>query len=85
METAIVPPIYQPEGLADLALGAPTEESLVLVRRLAREEGLLAGISSGAALWAAIEVAKTLTQGVVVTIFPDGGSRYLSEPHVWEG
>jgi cysteine synthase B len=85
METAIVPPIYQPKGLADLALGAPTEEALVLVRRLAREEGLLAGISSGAALWAAIEVAKTLSHGVVVTIFPDGGSRYLSEPHVWEG
>lgn len=84
METALVPPIYRPSGLADLHLGAPTEEALVYVRRLAREEGLLAGISSGAALWGAIEVAKTLDEGVVVTVFPDGGDRYLSEPHVWE-
>lgn len=84
METALVPPIYQPEGLADLHLGAPTEESLVLVRRLAREEGLLAGISSGAALWAALELARGLDAGDVVTVFPDGGSRYLSEDHVWQ-
>lgn len=84
METAIVPAIYQPEGVADLHLGAPTEESILLVRRLAREEGLLAGISSGAALWAALEVAKTLDSGEVVTIFPDGGSRYLSETHIWQ-
>jgi cysteine synthase B len=83
METAIVPPIYDPE-LADLELGAPTEESFALVRRLAREEGLLAGISSGAAVWAALEVASTLTEGVVVAMLPDSGERYLSEPHVWE-
>lgn len=83
MESAIVPPIYRPE-LADGHLGAPTEASLGLVRRLAREEGLLAGISSGAALWGALEVARTLESGVVVTVFPDGGQRYLSEPHVWQ-
>lgn len=82
MATAIVPPIYDP-GLADLDLGAPTEPSIAMMRRLAREEGLLAGISAGAAAWAAIEVGKRLERGVVVTLFPDGGERYLSEEHLW--
>jgi cysteine synthase B len=82
METAITPPIYDP-SLATAHLGAPTEESLVLVRELARLEGLLVGVSSGAAMWAALEVARGLESGVVVTLFPDGGSRYLSETHVW--
>ena len=50
-----------------------------MVRRLAREEGLLVGISSGAALAAALEVARrTLRQGVVVTVFPDGAEKYLT-------
>ena len=83
METAIVPPIYDPQ-LADRELEAPTEESFALVRRLAREEGLLAGISSGAAVWAALKVARELDEGVVVAMLPDSGERYLSEPHVWE-
>ena len=84
METAIVPGIYDP-GLADLDLGAPTEESLELTRRLAREEGILAGISCGAAVWGALEVARGLERGVVVTLLPDSGERYLSEPHVFGG
>ena len=84
METALVPGIYDPE-LAHANLEAPTEESIALVRRLAREEGLLAGVSAGAALWGAVEVARTLTTGVVVTLFPDGGSRYLSEQHIFSG
>ena len=50
-----------------------------MVRRLAREEGLLAGISSGAALAAVLHVAKRLTRGVVVTVFPDGAEKYLTE------
>jgi len=83
METAIRPGIYDPD-LADEKLFAPTEASYAWVRRLAREEGIFAGISSGAALWAALEVARALESGVVVTLFPDGGSRYLSEAHVWE-
>ena len=82
METSIVPPIYD-ISVADEAMGAPTEESLELVRRLASEEGLLVGPSCGAACWAALEVASRLTEGVVVTIFPDNGERYLSEPHIW--
>jgi cysteine synthase B len=82
MESAIVPPIFDP-GLADLDLGAPTEESLRLVQRLATDEGLLAGVSAGAAAWGALEVASRLDHGVVVTVFADGGSRYLSEEHIW--
>ena len=82
MESAIVPGIYDPT-LADLDLGAPTEESLELVRRLARVDGLLVGVSAGAALWGAIQVANTVSHGVVVTLFPDSGARYLSEPHVF--
>jgi len=82
MDTAITPPIYD-RSLACEHLGAPTEDSLELVRALAREEGLLVGVSSGAAMWGALQVARGLTRGVVVTLFPDGGGRYLSEPHVW--
>lgn len=82
METAIVPAIYD-RSIATEDLGAPTEESLELVRRLAREEGLLVGPSAGAAMWAALEVAKGLDEGVVVTLFPDSGERYLSEHHIF--
>jgi cysteine synthase B len=78
METAIVPPIYDP-SLADEDLRVSTEEAHRLVRRLAREEGLLVGISAGAALAAALEVAARLEEGVVVTVFPDGAEKYLTE------
>lgn len=82
LPTAIVPKIYDP-GLATANLEAPTEPSITMMRRLAREEGLLVGVSAGAAAWAAIELARTLTEGVVVTLFPDSGERYLSEAHLW--
>jgi S-sulfo-L-cysteine synthase (O-acetyl-L-serine-dependent) len=78
METAIVPPIYDPL-LADEDLRVSTEAAHTMVRRLAREEGLLVGISSGAALAAALQVASRLREGVVVTVFPDGAEKYLSE------
>jgi len=84
METSIVPPIYDPQ-LADRNIEAPTEESFQLVRDLARYDGILAGPSCGAACWAALEVARSLDSGVVVTVFPDSGERYLSESHLWEG
>lgn len=83
MASAIVPAIYDP-SLATRALGAPTEPALELRQRLARDEGLLTGVSSGAALWGAIEVARDLESGVVVTLFPDGGERYISEDHLWQ-
>ena len=78
MATAMVPAIYDPT-LADEDLGVSSEDAYALVRRLAREEGLLVGISSGAALSATLTVARRLQQGVVVTVFPDGAEKYLSE------
>ena len=56
-----------------------------MVRRLAREEGLLVGISSGAAAAAALDLAMELREGVIVVIFPDAGYKYLSETSLWEG
>ena len=63
MESAIVPAIYD-ASVADSEIGAPTEESLEMVRRLAREEGLLAGVSSGAAVWAALQLAGELAESL---------------------
>lgn len=82
MASSIVPGIYHEEEL-DSKVPAPTEESYVMAKRLAREEGLLVGQSSGAAMWGALEVAKKLKKGVVVAIFPDGGDKYLST-RLWE-
>jgi S-sulfo-L-cysteine synthase (O-acetyl-L-serine-dependent) len=83
METAIVPGIYDPT-LADEAVQAATESSYAMVRRLGREEGLLVGISSGAAALACLEVASRAPRGsVIVTVFPDGAAKYLSE-RFWE-
>lgn len=82
MASSIVPGIYHEEEL-DEKVPAPTEESYVMAKRLAREEGLLVGQSSGAAMWGALEVAKRLKKGVVVVIFPDGGDKYLST-RLWE-
>jgi cysteine synthase B len=78
MASAMVPAIYDP-SLADEDFGVSTEEAHRLVRRLARDEGLLVGISAGAALAATLRVAKRLATGVVVTVFPDGAEKYLSE------
>jgi cysteine synthase B len=78
MESAIVPAIYDPT-LADEDLRIDTERAYRMVRRLAREEGLLAGISSGAAVAAMLDVARRLDRGVVVTVFPDGAEKYLNE------
>lgn len=82
MASSIVPGIYHEEEL-DSKVPAPTEDSYKMVKRLAREEGLFVGQSSGAAMWGALEVAKKLKQGVVVAIFPDGGDKYLST-RLWE-
>jgi cysteine synthase B len=78
MASALVPAIYDPH-LADVALTVATEDALELTRRLAREQGLLVGPSSGAALAACLEITQGLERGVVVTVFPDGADRYLSE------
>src|SRR5262245_2655504 len=78
MATAMVPAIYD-AALADEDLRVGTEESHRYVRLLAREEGLMVGISSGAALAATLQVARQIKQGVVVTVFPDGAEKYLTE------
>jgi cysteine synthase B len=78
MASAIVPGIYDP-ALADEDLRIETEHAYRMVRRLAREEGLLAGISSGAAVAAMLDVARRLDRGIIVTVFPDGAEKYLSE------
>jgi cysteine synthase B len=84
MPTAIKPGIYDP-SFADENLGIVTEEAHAMVLRLAREEGLFVGISSGAAAVAAMNVASQLEEGVVVTLFPDAGYKYLSDKSLWEG
>src|ERR1700682_4800262 len=75
--TAIVPKIWDP-SLADEIWGCPTEPAYDLARTVARTEGLLVGHSSGAVLWAVRRLAETINEGVVVTVFPDSGDRYLS-------
>lgn len=81
MASAIVPAIYD-ASRADEDLAVRTEDAFAMVRRLAREEGILAGVSSGAALCACLRVAEKLRRderAVMVTVFPDSGDRYLSE------
>jgi cysteine synthase B len=83
MESAIVPGIYRPE-LAWRTVRIATEEAQAMARRLAREEGLLTGVSGGANVVASLRVARELGPGaLVVTLLPDGGERYLNEPW-WE-
>ena len=77
LPTAIVPQIWDP-SLADEVWGCPTEPAYDLARAVARSEGLLVGHSSGAALWAVRRLAGTIQEGVVVTVFPDSGDRYIS-------
>ncbi|MEW6207752.1 MAG: cysteine synthase family protein [Acidobacteriota bacterium] len=78
MSTAIVPGIYDPD-LADENLEISTEEAHHYARLLGKREGLLVGISAGAALGAAFKVASQIESGVIVTVFPDGGDKYLSD------
>jgi cysteine synthase B len=77
LPTAITPAIYDP-SLADRHLGIDTEETWAMTRRLAREAGIFAGLSSGAAMVGAIQVARELDEGAVVTLLPDDGSKYIS-------
>lgn len=83
MASSIVPGIYD-ESLAHEDLRVATEDAHEMTRRLAAGHGILAGVSSGAALVAALRVASTARDAVIVTVFPDGGSRYLSD-RFWEG
>ena len=78
MASSLVPAIYDPQ-LADSTIEVSTESAQDMVRRLAREEGLLVGISAGGNVEAALQVAKSLKSGVVVTVLCDGGMKYLNE------
>ena len=78
LATARRPGIYDAK-LADRNIGVATEDAYAMVKRLAREEGLLVGVSSGAATVAALNLAEQISEGVIVTIFPDDASKYLSD------
>lgn len=82
MPAAIRPGIYD-DSFADRNLDVHTEAAREMTLRLAREEGLFVGISSGAAALAAFRIAAELDEGVVVTVFPDAGYKYLSDKSLW--
>jgi len=87
MASAIVPRIYDPE-LADKDIEIATEDAYAYAIRASREEGLLLGISAGAAIAGCLQVARQLPkdeEAVMVTIFPDSGDKYLSERFWTEG
>jgi cysteine synthase B len=77
MEEAIVPSIYNPDYV-DKTIMIETEEAFETARRIVREEGIFCGMSSGAAMLAAIKLAEEIKKGCIVCIFPDRGEKYLS-------
>ncbi|HSO26754.1 MAG TPA: cysteine synthase family protein [Anaerolineales bacterium] len=81
--SSIEPKIFDP-GLADSTTAVRTEDARRMVQRLARQEGLFVGVSSGAAAVAALQIASGLEEGMVVTVFPDAGYKYLSDQALWE-
>jgi S-sulfo-L-cysteine synthase (O-acetyl-L-serine-dependent) len=83
MASSIVPGIYHEEDL-DSKMPVSTEDAYSMVYRLSQEEGVLVGQSSGAAMFAAIKVARKLRHGVIVTVFPDFGDKYLTT-NLWVG
>ncbi len=82
--SAIVPGIYDP-SLADAIAEVSTDDAYAMVKRLAREEGLMVGVSAGANVAAALRVAESLDAGAVVTVLCDGAAKYLSLPFWDEG
>ena len=82
MATAMVPKIYDPD-LADEALTCQTETAHAMVRSLARESGLLVGVSSGCNVASALKLSEEIDTGVIVTVLCDGADKYLSE-RFWE-
>jgi cysteine synthase B len=83
METALVPGIYDP-SVADDQIEISTEDAQKMCRQLAKEEGLFVGVSSGANVFAALQIAREqINDAVIVTILCDSGTRYLNE-QFWE-
>lgn len=77
MEEAIVPSIYDPSEINETIM-VETEAAFEMTRQIVKKEGIFVGMSSGAAMYAAIEVAKKIKSGVIVVIFPDRGEKYLT-------
>ncbi len=77
MKEAIVPAIYDPLKI-DKTIMVKTEDAFEIARQIVKKEGIFVGMSSGAAMYAAIEVAKSIKSGLIVVIFPDRGEKYLS-------
>jgi cysteine synthase B len=77
MEEAIVPAIYDPSQV-DETIMVETETAYQMAREIIKQEGIFVGMSSGAAMFAAIEIAKRIDSGNIIVIFPDRGERYLS-------
>jgi S-sulfo-L-cysteine synthase (O-acetyl-L-serine-dependent) len=77
MGEAIVPSIYDPEQV-DETIMVETEVAFEMARQIVRQEGIFVGMSSGAAMYAAIEIARRIQSGVIVVIFPDRGEKYLT-------
>ncbi len=77
LDEAIIPAIYDPE-LIDIKIDIPTGKAFETAREIIKKEGIFVGMSSGAAMLAAIETAKNIDKGNIVVIFPDRGEKYLS-------
>ncbi|MCL2306532.1 MAG: cysteine synthase family protein [Planctomycetaceae bacterium] len=77
MEEAIVPELYDP-GLIDYSVMVESEQAFAMSRRIVHEEGIFVGMSSGAAMLAALTVAEQIEKGLIVVLFPDRGEKYLS-------
>ena len=77
MNEAIVPSIYNPDEI-DETIMVESEDAFEMARQIVLQEGIFIGMSSGAALYAAVEMAKKIDSGVIVAIFPDRGEKYLS-------
>ncbi len=77
MEEAIVPSIYDPSQI-DITIMVETEVAYEMTRQIVSQEGIFVGMSSGAAMYAAVEIAKRIASGTIVVIFPDRGEKYLS-------
>ena len=82
MKSVTQPAIYD-ANFPDSMIEIDTEDASKMVRRLAREEGLFVGISSGAAALAALKKAENLEEAFIVTIFPDAGFKYISDTALW--
>jgi len=77
MEEAIVPTIYDPSQI-DITIMVETETAYEMARQIVKKEGIFVGMSSGAAMYATIQLAREIESGMIVVIFPDRGEKYLS-------